>query len=98
MGRPRKGDRVSIMAKPERPLAEIVQRNATALGMSYGDYLVAIAAHALDMPELAPKPTHPLDAIEALSFDELDAPLVPATVAPISVLPNAKEHRDKIAS
>ena len=66
MGRPRKGDdRVSIAAKPERPLAEVIQRNAVLLGMSYGDYMVAIAAIAHGMPQYAPKPTRTasLDAL-----------------------------------
>lgn len=98
MGRPSKGERAVITAKPNIELAEIVRRNATLLDMSYGDYLVALAAHALGLPEHAPKPGRALEALEALAFDEGEAPVEPATVAPITALQTPKERRAKIAS
>ena len=54
MGRPSKGDRVTIAAKPERQLADAIRRNAKLLGLSAGDYVVSLVAHALEMPDSAP--------------------------------------------
>ena len=96
MGRPSKGERAAITAKPDLVLAEVIRRNATELDMSYGDYLVALAAHALGMSAHAPKPGRALDALEGLSPDF--TPVVPETVAPISVMPAPKELRTRIAS
>jgi len=45
------------MAKPAEPLAEIIKSNATELGLSYGDYITALVAESLGMPEYAPKQT-----------------------------------------
>ena len=86
MGRPRKGDRVAIAAKPERPLAEVIQRNATLLHMSYGDYIVYLAAMQLRMPEEL-----------RVEFPDLSQP-VPA--APLAALPRptSKELPTQIAS
>jgi len=99
MGRPRKGDRVPIAAKPERPLAEVIQRNATLLGMSYGDYLVAIAAYAHNMPELAPKPQHTLETLDGLAPDESPIEIL-RTAAPVALhdLIYPKELEQKMAS
>lgn len=98
MGRPSKGPRTSITAKPDLTLDAVIRRNAELLDMSLGDYLVAIAAHALDMPDHAPAPGRSVEAIEGLAFDESEAPLVPATVAPITDIHTAKELVTKIAS
>lgn len=99
MGRPRKGDRVAIAAKPERPLAEVIQRNATLLHMSYGDYIVYLAAMQLRMPEHAPQPGVTGDMLEELrvEFPDLSQP-VPA--APLAALPRptSKELPTQIAS
>lgn len=54
MGRPSKGERVTIAAKPYPPLAEVIRQNAADLHLSAGDYLVAIAAEALGMPDQSP--------------------------------------------
>jgi hypothetical protein len=57
IGRPSKGNRDAIMAKPAVTFGAILKENALKLGYaSYGDYLVALAAQALDMPEYAPEP------------------------------------------
>lgn len=80
MGRPSKGPRTSITAKPDLTLDAVIRRNAELLDMSLGDYLVAIAAHALEMPEHAPKPGHPLDTLDGLDGLGLDGVLVPSTV------------------
>jgi hypothetical protein len=56
-GRPSKGKRDSgILAKPPVEFGVILRENARRLGMSYGDYLVALAAERLNMPEFAPRP------------------------------------------
>lgn len=101
MGRPSKGERTSITAKPDLVLDKVIRRNAELLDMSLGDYLVAIAAHALDMPDHAPVPGRSIEALDGLAFDASEAPLVPATVdavAPIMDIHTAKELVDKIAS
>lgn len=54
-GRPSKGKRDSgILAKPPAEFGAILRENARRLNMSYGDYLVALAAERLNMPEFAP--------------------------------------------
>ena len=45
------------MAKPALPLAEVIKANADAIGLSYGEYVTALAAEALGMPEYAPRPS-----------------------------------------
>ncbi|TIH33802.1 hypothetical protein [Subtercola vilae] len=44
------------MAKPALPLAEVIKTNADALGLAYGEYITAIVAESLGMPEYAPRP------------------------------------------
>jgi hypothetical protein len=57
VGRPSKGARDAITAKPQLPFGAILKENAMKLGYeSYGDYVVALAAQALDMPQYAPTP------------------------------------------
>lgn len=69
IGRPSKGKRDAIMAKPAATFGVILRENALKLGYeSYGDYLVALAAQALDMPEYAPKPQ--LSRTEQLDFQQ----------------------------
>lgn len=53
-GRPSKGERDAILAKPPVEFGAILKRNAKRLGMSYGDYLVYLAAERLEMPEYVP--------------------------------------------
>lgn len=56
MGRPSKGERDAILAKPPLAFGAILKRNAEEQGLAYGEYLVALAAQALDMPQFAPAP------------------------------------------
>ncbi len=54
IGRPSKGPRDSIMAKPALAFGELLKAQATAEGFSAGDYMVYLAAQALGLPEYAP--------------------------------------------
>lgn len=54
MARPTKGDRDAILAKPHAKFGAILKENATRAGMTYGDYLVALAAEQLNLPEYIP--------------------------------------------
>ena len=57
IGRPSKGQRDAILAKPAVPFGAILKENSEKEGYgSYGDYLLALAAKALDMPQFAPEP------------------------------------------
>lgn len=57
VGRPSKGVRDQIMAKPAAPFGAILRENAAKLGYEgVGDYIVALAAQAIEMPEYAPTP------------------------------------------
>lgn len=98
MGRPSKGERDAITAKPYVPLGEVIRRNAKLLGMTPGDYMVALTAHALGMPDQAPKPGRLVETLDALEL-LVDAPLLPSSVVPIgsaaSSLTNAKELSDQ---
>jgi hypothetical protein len=74
IGRPSKGDRDAILAKPPIPFAAILKENAEKNGLSYGDYLLVLAAQALDLPQYAPKPPRDRAA-------ELDIPLEASAAA-----------------
>lgn len=93
MGRALKGqDRVQIAAKPNGPLAKVIKANAKALGMSNGDYIVAIAAYALDMSEHAPEPENQLDTLDGLDGLELDGVLLPSAVTAAKSAPVTNIH------
>ena len=64
---PYKGERDAILAKPAVPFARVLKENAEKLGYTYGDYLVALAAEALDMPQYSPPSRH-------RRADQLDLP------------------------
>ncbi|WP_143015780.1 hypothetical protein [Microbacterium sp. 77mftsu3.1] len=68
------------------------------LDMTPGEYMVALAAHALGMPDQAPKPGRSTEALEALELIG-ESPLLPSTVVPIgsapSSLSNSKELSDQ---
>ncbi|MDQ0729099.1 hypothetical protein [Microbacterium sp. W4I20] len=105
MGRALKGqDRAQIAAKPNGPLAEVIKANAKALGMSHGDYIVAIAAYALGMPEHAPHPESTLDTLDGLNLDGVLLPstVAVATPAPVTDIRSSarpkREPRQQIAS
>jgi hypothetical protein len=59
IGRPHKGDRDAFLTKPARPLGIAIREHADSAGMSYGDYIAAILARELGMPEYAPVPPGP---------------------------------------
>ena len=54
IGRPSKGERDAILAKPPVAFGAILKQNADEMGLAYGEYLVALAAEALNMPQFAP--------------------------------------------
>lgn len=56
IGRPSKGERDAIMAKPPAQFGAILKQRAEALGYTYGDYLVLLAAESLNMPQFIPAP------------------------------------------
>ena len=56
IGRPSKGERDAILAKPVLPFGAILKENADKEGLSYGDYLILLAAERLDLPQYAPRP------------------------------------------
>lgn len=56
IGRPSKGERDAIMAKPPVQFGAILKERAEALGYTYGDYLVLLAAESLNMPQFVPAP------------------------------------------
>lgn len=68
IGRPSKGQRDAILAKPPIPFAAILKENAEKSGYSYGDYLLALAAQALEMPQFAPEPAR--NRAEQLQFPQ----------------------------
>lgn len=72
-GRPGKGKRDAILAKPAADFGKLLKARADALGYdSYGDYLVDLAADALGMPEY--KPTRSKPAATQTPIAELDVP------------------------
>lgn len=54
-GRPSKGNRDAILARPPVEFGAQLKDEADRLGLSYGDYLVYLAAKALNKPEFEPK-------------------------------------------
>lgn len=54
-GRPSKGDRDAFKVRPARPVGERVRELAEAAGMSYSDYIAAVLARDVGMPDLAPR-------------------------------------------
>lgn len=54
-----KGERDAILAKPPIEFGKILKRNAKASNLTYGEYLVLLAAERLDLPQYAPHPTPP---------------------------------------
>lgn len=66
-GRPSKGDRDAFKVRPARPVGERVRELAEAAGMSYSDYIAAVLARDVGMPDLAPR-------VENVSHEELPIP------------------------
>ncbi|MBM3714661.1 MAG: hypothetical protein FJW64_02820 [Actinobacteria bacterium] len=100
MGRPSKGDRVPITTKPIRPFADVIRENADKLHMSYGDYVLHLAAHAYGRPEWAPEPGVTGDMLEELLMEDFPQVNAPVTVSPLAALPRptSKELPTQIAS
>ena len=57
-GRPSKGDRDAFKVRPARLVGDRVRELADAAGMPYGEYISAVLAREVGLPELAPKPEH----------------------------------------
>lgn len=57
-GRPSKGDRDAFKVRPARLVGDRVRQLADDSGMSYGDFISAILAREVGLPDLAPKPNH----------------------------------------
>jgi hypothetical protein len=53
-GRPSKGDRDAFMVRPPRAVGNAIRERAEQAGMHYGEYIAAVLACAVDMPDLAP--------------------------------------------
>lgn len=56
IGRPSKGERDAFMTKPAAPLGAVIRQRAEEARMTYGEYIAAILARELGMPEYAPQP------------------------------------------
>lgn len=56
-GRPSKGDRDAFVTRPARPVGDEIRQRADAAGMHYGEYIAAVLAREVGMPELAPVPS-----------------------------------------
>lgn len=60
MGRPKKGERDRIMARPADDFGKIIRQVAQERGYYPGDFLVMLAAHHFNLPQFAPQPERPL--------------------------------------
>jgi hypothetical protein len=54
MGRRTKGDRDTLVVRVMRPMGDTIRRNANECGISINDYVTAILARELEMPEYVP--------------------------------------------
>lgn len=59
-----KDGRDSILAKPPLEFGKILKQRAKDADLSYGDYMVMLAARALKMIEHAPQPPEQLDLVK----------------------------------
>jgi len=64
LGRRTKGDRDTLIVRVMRPMGDQVRQNADDLGVSITDYVTAILARELNMPEHAP----PVPAADQLAL------------------------------
>jgi hypothetical protein len=55
-GRPAKGDRQALLSRVPTPLGEAVKAQADMRDMTVSDYIAALLAQSLGMPELVSKP------------------------------------------
>ena len=54
-GRPSKGDRDAFKVRPARLVGDRVRELADAADMPYGEYISAVLAREVGLPDLAPK-------------------------------------------
>lgn len=57
IGRPSKGARDAILARPHIDLGKIIRERAVEARLSNGEYMVKLAAEQLGMPEYIPEPS-----------------------------------------
>lgn len=57
VGRPSKGPRDAILAKPDEALGRLIRQLAAQARLTNGEYMVKLAAEQLDMPEFLPCPS-----------------------------------------
>jgi len=57
-GRPSKGDRVVVYARPHRVIADRLKSDSEAAGISQSDYVALLLAKALELDEFAPELPH----------------------------------------
>lgn len=53
-GRPHKGDRVVVYARPHRVIADRLKQDSEAAGVSQSDYVALLLARALQLEQYAP--------------------------------------------
>lgn len=58
-GRKSKGPRELLGTRPAQPLADAARQRADELNMTVSDYLAALIAADLEMPQYAPQPNDP---------------------------------------
>lgn len=54
-GRPGKGTRDAILARPHVSLGDVIRKRALDERLTNGEYMVKLAAHALQMTDQAPQ-------------------------------------------
>lgn len=84
MGRPSKGPRDAILARPQVSLGQQIRQLAATARLTNGEYMVKLAAEQLDLPEFLPCPSvrnvHALEAAPVLK-DGRDAIMCKPPVA-----------------
>ena len=55
-GRPHKGDRVLVVSRPHRVVAERVKQEADEAGVSMSEYVSRVLAVSLGLDQYAPQP------------------------------------------
>ena len=59
-----KDNHYSFSVRPPLPFGKVLKQRAKEANLSYGDYLVMLAAQALEMTEHAPQATEQLDLVK----------------------------------
>ena len=72
-GRRSKGPRDAFLTRPTAEVGLRVRADATRLGFRYlGDYVCAVLAQSVGLPQHAPEPTTPLPAVELLRASQAE--------------------------